>query len=90
MAPSQIRQSPKSGAGRLAPAEEDVKHIADSLHPHPRFPRPRRSYRGNDVDFTQQPQKRIFQGRLARRGPWRQDKQESVSAFSGIPDQQYS
>lgn len=75
-APGQIRQLSEADAGRLAPAGEDVKRIAESLHPHPKFPK--RSYKGDNVDYTQEPEKRAWRGQMGRRGPWRQNQPESV------------
>ena len=62
------------GNGRLATAGKDVKNIADGIHP--KFPK--RVYNGDEKDFTTH-KKRNWKGRMGKRGPWRRNKEETVS-----------
>jgi hypothetical protein len=61
----------------LAPAEQDIKNIANKMGN--KMMR-RREYQGDDVDFTQHPDKRLWRGRLGRRGPLRQRQEDEELA----------
>ena len=58
----------------LAPAEHDIKSIVNKMGQ--KMMRRDQQYQGEDVDFTQQPEKRLWRGRLGRRGPLRQRQEE--------------
>lgn len=74
MAPPPAR---RGGNGRLSTAGKNVKNIADGLHP--KFAK--RAYNGDEVDFTTTPgnERRAWKGKMGKRGPWRQTKEENVS-----------
>jgi len=62
----------------LAPAEQDIKNIANMMGK--RRKKRDEQYKGDDVDFTQHPDKRLWRGRLGRRGPLRQRQEEAELA----------
>lgn len=61
----------------LAPAEQDIKNIANKMG---KKMMRREEYKGDDVDFTQHPDKRLWRGRLGRRGPLRQRQEDEELA----------
>lgn len=62
----------------LAPAEQDIKNIANMMGK--KMNKRDEQYKGDDVDFTQHPDKRLWRGRLGRRGPLRQRQEEAELA----------
>ena len=62
----------------LAPAEQDIKNIASMMGK--KMKKREEQYKGDDVDFTQHPDKRLWRGRLGRRGPLRQRQEEEELA----------
>jgi hypothetical protein len=61
----------------LAPAEQDIKNIANKMG---KKMMRREEYKGDNVDFTQHPDKRLWGGRLGRRGPLRQRQEDEELA----------
>jgi hypothetical protein len=55
-------------------AEQDIKNIANKMG---KKMMRREEYKGDDVDFTQHAEKRMWRGRLGRRGPLRQRQDEA-------------
>jgi hypothetical protein len=62
----------------LAPAEQDIKNIASMMGK--KMKKREEQYKGDDVDFTQHPDKRLWRGRLGRRGPLRQRQEDEEMA----------
>jgi hypothetical protein len=66
----------------LTPAEDEIKMIASKMGK--KIMR-REQYKGDNVDYSQQPERRLWRGRLGRRGPLRQeqieDEEEEVSLY---------
>jgi hypothetical protein len=62
----------------LAPAEQDIKNIASMMGK--KMKKREEQYKGDDVDFTQHPDKRLWRGRLGRRGPLRQRQEDEELA----------
>lgn len=64
----------------LTPAEDEIKLIASKMGK--KIMR-REEYKGNDVDYSQHPERRLWRGKLGRRGPMRQrqldEEEEQVS-----------
>jgi hypothetical protein len=61
----------------LAPAEQDIKNIANKMG---KKMMRRQRYEDDGVDYTQHPNKRMWKGRLGRRGPLRQRQEDEEQA----------